>query len=49
MPTIEAANMNGNIKRAEMAKMVGQFIEHSDHIIAVQDLRKKCDFKDGKI
>jgi len=48
MPTIESANMNGNVKRSEMAKMVGQFVEYYANNIS-RDYSKNCNFKDGKI
>ncbi|MCR5411940.1 MAG: hypothetical protein K6E76_02890 [Patescibacteria group bacterium] len=47
--SIDKANMNGEISRAEIAKMIVNFIKANPKLDVKKDSSKTCNFKDGKI
>ena len=47
--SIDQANMNGEVSRAEIAKMMVNFIKATPELWIQKDPSKNCNFKDGKI
>jgi len=48
-PSIEKANMGGKITRAEIAKMIVNFVRTHTGTVAEYDLTRSCHFVDDQI